>query len=36
MLDEIEIEHLRMALSRARKQMQEPQKEDKPLAVMAQ
>lgn len=34
MIDEIEIEHLRMALARARKEMQEPVKE-KPLAAVA-
>ena len=34
MIDEIEIEHLRMALSRARKEMQEPAKET-PLAAVA-
>lgn len=34
MIDEIEIEHLRMALSRARKEMQESVQE-KPLAAVA-
>jgi hypothetical protein len=34
MIDEIEIEHLRIALSRARKEMQEPEKET-PLAAVA-
>lgn len=34
MIDEIEIEHLRMALARARKVMQEPAKE-MPLAAVA-
>lgn len=34
MIDEIEIEHLRMALARARKEAN-PQQEEKPLAVAA-
>ena len=34
MIDEIEIEHLRMALARARKEIQEPVQE-KPLAAVA-
>jgi hypothetical protein len=34
MIDEIEIEHLRMVLARARKEMQEPIKEE-PLAAIA-
>lgn len=34
MLDEIEIEHLRMALARARKELQPEQ--EKPLTVIAQ
>ncbi len=34
MIDEIEIEHLRMALARARKEMQEHVQE-KPLAAVA-
>ncbi len=34
MIDEIEIEHLRMALARARKEMQEPVQE-KPLVAVA-
>lgn len=34
MIDEIEIEHLRMVLARARKEMQEPTKEE-PLAAVA-
>ena len=34
MIDEIEIEHLRMALARARKGMQAPVQE-KPLAAVA-
>lgn len=33
MIDEAEIEHLRMALARARKEMQEPKKEDNLVAV---
>ncbi len=35
MLDEIEIEHLRMALAKARKELQQPE-EEKPLTVIAQ
>ena len=34
MIDEIEIEHLRMVLARARKEMQEPIKEE-PLTAIA-
>ena len=34
MIDEIEIEHLRMVLARARKEMKEPTQE-KPLAAVA-
>ena len=34
MIDEIEIEHLRMALARARKETQEPVQE-KPIAAVA-
>ncbi len=34
MMDEIEVEQLRMALARARKEMQEPIQE-KPLAAVA-
>jgi hypothetical protein len=34
MIDEIEIEHLRMVLARARKEMQEPVK-DEPLVAIA-
>jgi len=34
MIDEIEIEHLRMVLARARKEMQDPVK-DEPLAAIA-
>lgn len=33
MIDEIEIEHLRIALARARKEMQEPIKEEPLVAV---
>lgn len=33
MIDEIEIEHLRMALARARKEMQEPVKEESLIVV---
>ena len=33
MIDEIEIAHLRMALARARKEMQEPIKEESLVAV---
>ena len=33
MIDEIELEHLRMALARARKEMQEPVKEESLVAV---
>jgi hypothetical protein len=35
MLDEIEVEHLRMALARARKAMQEPIQEEKLQAAVA-
>ena len=36
MIDEIEIEHLRIVLARARKEMQEPIKEDDaPLTAIA-
>ncbi len=35
MMDEIEIEHLRMALAKARKELQEPVKEE-PLVAVAQ
>jgi hypothetical protein len=35
MMDEVEIEHLRMALARARKEMREEPEEEKPLAVVA-
>ena len=34
MIDEIEIEHLRMVLARARKEMQDPVK-DEPLVAIA-
>jgi hypothetical protein len=34
MIDEIEIEHLRMALTRARKELQEPLKNE-PLVTVA-
>ena len=34
MIDEIEIEHLRMVLARARKEIQEPVK-DEPLVAIA-
>ena len=33
MIDEIEIEHLRMVLTRARKELQEPVKEESLVAV---
>ena len=33
MIDNIEIEHLRMALARARKEMREPIKEESLIAV---
>jgi hypothetical protein len=33
MIDDIEVEHIRMALARARKEMQEPTKE--PLVAVA-
>ena len=33
MIDDIEIEHLRMALARARKEMKEPVKEESLVAV---
>jgi hypothetical protein len=33
MIDEIEIEHLRMVLARARKELQEPVKEEPLIAV---
>ena len=36
MIDDIEIEHLRMALARARKEREEPVKEEEPLAAVAQ
>jgi hypothetical protein len=36
MIDEIEIEHLRMALTRARKETNPPPEEEKPLAAVAQ
>jgi len=36
MIDEIEIEHLRMALARARKETNPQPEEEKPLAVVAQ
>ena len=35
MIDEIEIGHLRIVLARARKELQEPIKEDVPLAAIA-
>ena len=35
MIDEIEIEHLRIVLARARKEMQEPIKEEAPLTAIA-
>lgn len=35
MIDEIEIEHLRMALARARKELQQPEQEET-LTVIAQ
>ncbi|HJU14139.1 MAG TPA: hypothetical protein VJ792_06735 [Candidatus Nitrosotalea sp.] len=36
MMDEIEIEHLRMALAKARKEMrEEPTEEEEPLVVAA-
>jgi hypothetical protein len=35
MIDEIEIEHLRIALARARKETQEPETEE-PLVAVAQ
>ncbi len=35
MLDDIEMEHLRLALARARKEMREEPEEEKPLAVVA-
>ncbi len=35
MLDEIEIEHLRMALARARKEIREEPEEEKPLVAVA-
>jgi hypothetical protein len=36
MIDEIEIEHLRMALARARKEREEPIKEEEPIVALAQ
>jgi len=36
MIDEIEIEHLRMALARTRKEANPQPKEEKPLTVVAQ
>ena len=36
MIDEIEIEHLRMALARARKETNPQLEEEKPLAAVAQ
>lgn len=36
MIDEIEIEHLRMALARARKETNPQPGEEKPLAAVAQ
>ena len=36
MIDEIEIEHLRMALARARKETNPQPEEEKPLAAVAQ
>ncbi len=37
MIDEIEIEHLRMVLARARKELrEEPVKEEEPLVAVAQ
>ena len=35
MLDEIEIEHMRMALARARKETAPQQEEEKPIAAVA-
>jgi len=35
MIDEIEIEHMRIALARARKETNPQQEEEKPLAVAA-
>ena len=35
MIDEIEIEHLRMALAKARKEQEEQVKEEEPLAAVA-
>lgn len=35
MMDEIEIEHLRMALARARKEMREEPEEEQPLVAVA-
>ncbi len=35
MIDEMEIEHLRRALSRARKEMQEPVKEESLVSAVA-
>jgi hypothetical protein len=36
MIDEIEVEHIRMALAKARKEMgEEPVKEEEPLAAVA-
>jgi hypothetical protein len=33
MIDDAEIEHLRMALTRARKEMREPKKEEQLVAI---
>lgn len=35
MIDEIEIEHLRMALARARKEINPQTEEEKPIAAVA-
>ena len=35
MMDEIEIEHIRMALARARKEMREEPVEEEPLVAVA-
>ena len=35
MIDEIEIEHLRMALARARKEINPQPEEEKPIAAVA-
>lgn len=34
MIDEVEIEHLRMALARAKKEINEPAQEEEPLAAI--